>query len=189
MSYRTKLMALLAGLVILVNGLLAVSAYHRCQELLQQEFHRKARSIVSTAAVLLDPELVAAIRGIGDQAKPQYSILKAQLQKIRNSNRRQDVWIADLFTLIPAAQNPKYVEYGVDAEESFAYQHHLGDIYLRDGQPLTIGIEGIEQLAHNLQSFQAGFNAAFAPLRDKSGKLIAMEVLVRFSRRHRTPPC
>jgi adenylate cyclase len=174
MNYRTKLMTFLVGLVVLVNGLLAVAEYRRCQELLQQELHRKARAIVSTAAALLDPELVGAIRKRGDQTKPQYSALKAQLQKIRDFNRRKDVWIADLFTLIPAPQNAKYVEYGVDAEDNFAYEHHVGDIYLRDGQPLTIGIEGIDRLAENLKSFQAGFNAAFAPVRDASGKLIAI---------------
>src|SRR5205823_5391079 len=100
--------------------------------------------------------------------------LRDQLQKIRDFNRRKDVWIADIFTLIPAPQNPRYVEYGVDAEESFAYEHHFGDVYTRGGQPLTIGIEGINRLADNLQSFQAGFNAAFAPIRDASGKLVAM---------------
>jgi adenylate cyclase len=174
MTYRTKLMTLLVGLVVLANGLLASAEYRRCEDLLHQEFHRKARSIVSTAAALLDPELVGAIRSRSDQAKPEYAKLQTQLHKIRDFNRRKDVWIADIFTLMPAPQNPKYVEYGIDAEENFAYEHHAGDIYVRDGRPLTIGIEGINQLSDNLGGFQAGFNAAFAPVRDASGKLIAM---------------
>jgi hypothetical protein len=58
MTYRTKLMTLLLGLVVLINGLLAVATYRRSASLLEKEFHRKARSIVSTAAALLDPRLV-----------------------------------------------------------------------------------------------------------------------------------
>jgi hypothetical protein len=126
MTYRTKLMTLLVGMVVLVNGLLALVDYRRCENLLEKEFHRKARSIVSTAAALLDPKLVGAIRNTGDENKPEYTALKTQLQKIRELNRRKDVWIADLFTLMPASRNPKYVEYGVDAEDNFAYQHRVG---------------------------------------------------------------
>jgi adenylate cyclase len=174
MAYRSKVMVLLVGLVVITNGLLTLVEYRRCQDMLETEFHRKARSIVSTAAALLDPKLAGAIRTPRDHAKPEYTKLKTQLQEIRDFNRRKDVWIADVFTLIAAPQNPKYVEYGVDAEDNFAFEHHIGDVYMRAGQPLTTGIEGIDRLSANLQSFQAGFNSAFAPIRDASGKLVAM---------------
>ena len=85
MTYRTKLMTLLVGLVVLTNGLLE---YRRCEELLQREFHRKARSIVSTAAALLDPELIGAIRNSGDLKKPEYTKLRTQLQSIPDVNRQ-----------------------------------------------------------------------------------------------------
>lgn len=174
MRYRTKLMSLLLGLVVVINGLLALVEYRRCEDLLKKEFHRKARSIVSTAAALLDPELVRRTSIAGSEKTAEYSTLRTQLQRIRDFNRRKDVWIADIFTLIPAPQNSKYVVYGVDAEESFPYGRRLGEVYTRAGQPLTIGIEGINRLAENLESFQAGFSASFAPIRDASGKLVAM---------------
>src|SRR5205823_518535 len=110
----------------------------------------------------------------GSENTLEYAKLRTQLQRIRDFNRRKDVWIADIFTLIPAPQNSKYVEYGVDAEEVFPYGRRFGEIYTRAGQPLTIGIEGINRLADNLESFQAGFHAAFAPIRDASGTLVAM---------------
>jgi adenylate cyclase len=174
MTYRTKLMTLLVGLVVLTNGLLAVVNFHRCHTLIEQEVHRKARSIVSTAASLINPSLVGVIRQAGDEKKPEYSELRTELQKIQEFNRRKDVWISDLFTLIPAPENSRYVEYGVDAEDRFPYEHHVGDVYMRAGQPVTIGIEGIARLADNLEGFQEGFQAAFAPIRDNSGKLVAM---------------
>jgi sensor histidine kinase regulating citrate/malate metabolism len=98
MTYRTKLMTLLVGLVVLTSGLLTLVEYRRCEDLLEKEVHRKARSIVSTAASLLNPELAGAIRQTGDEKKPEYKKLRTQLQKIREFNRRKDVWIADLFT-------------------------------------------------------------------------------------------
>jgi adenylate cyclase len=116
---------------------------------------------------------VAAIRARPDEARPEYGPLRAQLQKIRNANRRQDVSVERLFTLVPARENSNMVEYGVDAEERFEFVHHAGDIYTRDGAPVSIGIEGIDKLADRLERFQAGYNAAFAPVRDGSGKLIA----------------
>src|SRR5690349_1319370 len=107
MTYRTKLMTLLIGLVVVTNALLTMVEYRRCEGLLEKEFHRKARSIVSTAAAVLNPQLVASIRNPGDQKTPEYAKLRGQLQKIRDFNRRKDVWIADIFTLIPAPQNPR----------------------------------------------------------------------------------
>ncbi|SRR5579875_1006484 len=173
-TYRTKVMTVLVGFVVMINGLLGLAEYRRCKGLLEKEFHRKARSIASTAAALLDPELVRASSDRLGGETPAYRELRRQLQRIRDFNRRKDVWIADIFTLIRAPQDSHYVEYGVDAEESFPYIHRLGDLYVQRGQPVAIGIEGINRLADNLQSFQAGFNAAFAPVRDSRGDLIAV---------------
>ncbi len=116
---------------------------------------------------------MAKVRARSDESRPEYGLLRAQLQKIRNANRRKDAWVERIFTLVPAPENNSVVEYGVDSEEQFELVHHAGDIYMRNGAPVSIGIEGIDQLADRLENFQAGYNAAFAPIRDRSGKLIA----------------
>ncbi|MGH7931901.1 MAG: adenylate/guanylate cyclase domain-containing protein [Candidatus Binataceae bacterium] len=174
MSHRTKLFVVLISLVVITNGLLATVNYFQCDSLLRQEFHRKARSIASTASALIDPEAIKMIRHRGDEQRPEYALVNSQLRRIRDFNRREDVWIADIFTLIRAPQDPKVVEYGDDADQRFDYRHHLGDIYLRHGEPVTIGLEGINELAQRLSGFQAGYDAAFAPIKDKSGALVAM---------------
>jgi methyl-accepting chemotaxis protein len=81
--------------------------------------------------------------------------------------------VEGIFTLEPARENNKIVEYGVDSEERFEFVHHAGDVYTRNGAPVSIGVEGIDKLADRLENFQAGYNTAFAPIRDRSGKLIA----------------
>src|SRR5216683_4911715 len=105
----------------------------------------------------LEPDLVAKVRARSDESRPEYGLLRAQLQKIRNANRRKDAWVERIFTLVPAPENNSVVEYGVDSEEQFELVHHAGDIYMRNGAPVSIGIEGIDQLADRLENFQAGY--------------------------------
>jgi adenylate cyclase len=174
MTHRTKLLILLIGLVAISNGLLAAVNHMMANALLQREIHRKARSIATTASVLLDPEIVKMVRQRGDEDRPEYARVQAQLRQIRDSNRRDDVWIRDIFTLMAAPQNPRIVIYGVDSEERFEYTHHVGDIYKSDGKPVAIGLNGIDKLARDLKNFQAGYESSFAPIKDKSGALVAL---------------
>lgn len=174
MTYRLKVFSLLIALVVISSAILALVNYRECNSMLKVEIHRKARSIAATAAALLDPGLVGAIRQRGDESRPEYAQLLAKLRKIRDYNRRRDVWTQQIFTLVPALQNPQVVEYGADAEERFEYAHHPGDIYTLDGKPVTIGLDGINKLAENLGSFQAGYGSSFSPIKDTSGKLIAV---------------
>ena len=173
MTYRTKLFVVLVSLVIISSGAIAASNFRRCQRMLHAEIHRKARAIASTAATLLDPALVAAIDSRGAETRPEYAQLLASLRAVRNANRREDVWIDRIYILIGAPQNPRVVEYGLDTEEQFEFAKHPGDVYFRDGRPVEIGIDGIDRLAQNLSGFQAGYNNAFAPVRDHAGRLVA----------------
>ncbi len=124
MKYRTKLFVLVVALVVVTNGLLAFASHRQCDILLHDEVHRKLRSIAATAAVLLEPDLVAKVRARSDESRPEYGLLRAQLQKIRNANRRKDAWVERIFTLVPAPENNSVVEYGVDSEEQFELVHH-----------------------------------------------------------------
>jgi len=171
MTYRTKLFILLGSLVVLSNGVVALASYRRCDRLLHAEVHRKARAIASTVAALADPAAVAAIDSRGAETRPEYAQLQAALRAVRDANRREDVWVDRIFTLAGARENPRVVEYGVDTEEHFEYAKHPGDVYVRDGHPVEIGIDGVDRLAHKLSGFQAGYNNAFAAVRDKSGRL------------------
>jgi adenylate cyclase len=173
MTYRKKLFILLGSLVMVSNGIVALASFDHCKHLLRAEIHRKARAVASTIAALLDPKDVAVIDSRGAELKPQYEKLLATLRTVRDANRRDDVWIDRIFTLIGAPENPRFVEDGVDTEEHFEYAKHPGDVYLRDGKPVSIGIDGIDRLANNLTNFQAGHNNAFAPVRDSNGRVVA----------------
>ncbi|MGH7987053.1 MAG: adenylate/guanylate cyclase domain-containing protein [Candidatus Binataceae bacterium] len=173
MNYRSKLFVGVIALVVITNVAVAGTSYYRGRKLLQIEIHRKVRSIAEATAALIPVSLVQAIHTRADENRPEYARLRQILERVRNVNRRGDAWVTDVFTLIPAPQDAHIVEYGVDSEKRFRYVHHAGDIYERHGEPLTIGIGGINQLAKNAGDFQAGFASAFAPIRDPSGKLVA----------------
>jgi adenylate cyclase len=174
MTYRAKLLTLLTCLVVISNGLLASAIYVESKSTLEMEIHRKTRSIAATAAALLDPEIVKTIRHRDDEHTPAYSRLQGELRKVRDINQRNDTWVQRIFILMPAEQDPRVVVYAVDAEERFEYEHHPGDIYLRRGQPVNIGLAGIDKLAAQLKDFQEGYRSAFAPIRDQSGGLVAL---------------
>lgn len=173
MTYRIKLFVALGSLVAISNGAIAAGSYRRCDRMLRAEIHRKARAIATTTATLVDPAAVAAIDSRGAEAHPGYAQLRASLRAVRDANRRKDVWVDRIYTLVGAPENPRVVEYGIDTEEHFEFAKHPGDVYFRGGRPVEIGIEGIDRLAGRLSGFQAGYNNAFAPLRDRSGRLVA----------------
>jgi adenylate cyclase len=173
MTYRMKLFVWLGSLVVISNGLITAANYRRCNAMLHQEVHRKARAIASTIAALIDPAAVAAIAGRGAESRPEYAQVLTTLRAVRDANRREDVWIDRVFTLVAARENPRVVEYGVDTEEQFEFAKHPGDIYVLDNRPVEIGIDGLDRLAGNLSGFQAGYQNAFAPVRDRAGRLVA----------------
>ena len=173
MTYRLKLFFLLGTLVVISNGIVALASFEHCNRLLHTEIHRKARAIASTIAAQADAAALAAIDSPGAETRPEYAKLRAQLRAVRDANRREDVWVERIFTLVGARENPRVVAYGIDTEDRFEYAEHPGEVYFRAGRPVEIGIAGIDRLARNLSGFQAGYNTAFAPVRDKSGRVIA----------------
>jgi len=175
MTYRLKLFLLLFGLVAATNSILAYTNYQSCQRLLEAEIHRKLRAVASTSATLIDPALIQAATAAASHgnANSAYNDLLARLRSVRDANRRKDVWVDRVFVLAPASENPNAIKYVLDTEERFEYAHRPGDIYRRDGQPVLIGLAGVDRLAQNLEGFQAGYTTAFAPVKDIAGRLIA----------------
>jgi adenylate cyclase len=175
MTYRLKLFLLLFALVTASSGFLAYVNYLDCQRLLRTEIHRKVRAVAGTTAYLIDPSFASAAESVAysGERDPQYQRLLALLRGIRDANRRDDVWVDRIFLLVPALANPQAVVYAIDTEARFAYAHRPGDVYKQDGQPVLIGLAGIDQRSRNLAGFQAGYTTAFAPVMDSTGRIRA----------------
>jgi adenylate cyclase len=175
MTYRLRLFLLLFALVATAGGFLSYVNYRNCQRLLRTEIHRKVRAVASTTAYLIDPNLAYAVASAAYSGieGAQYNHLLTLLRGIRDANRRDDVWIDRIFLLVSARSDSRAVIYAIDTEERFAYAHRPGDVYRQDGEPVLIGLAGIDQQSRNLRNFQAGYTGAFAPVTDSSGRIIA----------------
>ena len=175
MTYRLKLFLLLAALAAVTNGFLAYVNYQDCQNLLRTEIHRKVRAVASTTALLIGADLVTAAESVAHEGSvsPEYARLSVLLHGIRDANRRDDVWVDRIFLLVAAREDPRVLKYAFDTEDRLAFRHRPGDVYRRNGQPVTIGLAGLDKQSRNLNDFQAGYTTAFAPIADSSARLVA----------------
>lgn len=176
MTFRTKLLAALVLVALIGNGILAYTDCSIFTRLLQVEVHRKVRSIADTTAAMLNPEMVAQIRTPAQQSTPEYSQVLRILNRVRDTNRRQDTYVERIFTLIPSKQNSNVLEYGVDTETNFEYAHQVGDIYQINDKPVNIGLAGLarqETPGDYHVHYPAGYDTAYAVIRDKAGKVVA----------------
>lgn len=173
MTYRRQLFLLLLALVVVSTGLFAAASYRVCDDLLRHEVHRKVHSIAATTALFLDSAIVAQLEKPGDEATPQYAELERTLRGVRDANRRKDVNVDHIFILVPSREDPRAVVYGVDTGGESGTTHSPGDPFKEDGWDAAAGLAGIHRLDDQLDHFQIGYDTGFAPIFDRSGKLIA----------------
>ncbi len=130
MRYRTKLyLALLS--ISFISILLALGVvYKETKEQFINEYSSKVLSIAATTAALLDGDAVAKIRKKEDVNLPEYAMLREQLQKARDANRRSDVYVKWLYTFWQSEKDPEQFLYGVDTEEGGKDYSYPGDVYL-----------------------------------------------------------
>jgi adenylate cyclase len=172
-TYRTLLLLVLSVLALVITGVSAALTDSLSNHLLRREVHRKVHSVAVTAALLLDPMSVAQVAVRADEDKPQYAEIKQVLNEVRDVNRRRDIWVDHIFTLVPARGDRRGVSYGVDTGEEPGAVHHAGDVFMIGGAPATEGLQGIHRLDNQLDQFQGGYDMGFAPIFDHSGKLVA----------------
>jgi adenylate cyclase len=173
MTYRRQLFLVLVALALVSTGMFAVASYRICNHLLRREVHRKVHSIAATAVLFLDPSDIAAIRAPRDTADPAYQRLLKVLTGIRDANRRQDVRVEHVWTLLPASGNLTGPVYGVDTGTGSIPPHPPGSPFEVAGKPVTASLEQIHKLDNQLDHFQFAYDYAFAPIYDASGRLVA----------------
>jgi adenylate cyclase len=173
MTYRKQLYLVLLLLVVLSTSLFAAASYRVCNYLLRREVHRKVHSVASTAVLLLDPASIATVTNPGDEAKAQYAQVLRVLNAVRNANRRDDIWVDHLWTLVPAPGHADLLVYGVDTGQDNGAAHRPGDRFEVSGRPGTLTLESVHHEDDELDNFQISYDTGFAPIYDKSGRLVA----------------
>lgn len=117
MKYRTKLYLSFIGTALFSSYLALRIVYFETERYLFAELQSKVISVAATTATQIDPELLKQITSKKDEGSPAYLQIQQVLRKARNANRRKDIFINYVYTLMPSKSNSTDIYFGVDAEE------------------------------------------------------------------------
>lgn len=174
MKYRTKLYVALVGTAVISTALGLGIAYVQVKEFILKELRGHVMSIAAAAAANLDGDQLALVRSKDDEHSVNYNILQKQLRAIRDVNRREDVYVKFVYTLIPYKDDPKRFYFQVDAEEDTPDFSHFGD-EVPDALDSNLGphIKEVYSPAYFIYNQWGVWMTGFAPIYDKNGNYVA----------------
>src|SRR6185437_13432999 len=119
------------------------------------------------------PEQLKQIQSRADEGSPAFLQVQQVLRKARNANRRSDIYIYYLYTLMPSKTHPNAFEFGVDAEEKPADFSHPGD-FDSDSLSNHVNDHRMEPYSYGkLQTDRWGtWLTGYAPVIDKEGNYV-----------------
>lgn len=172
MKYRTKLYFSLVGVASasIILGLVIFST--ETEKLIFKMLQSRSLSIASTVASQLNPELVKKAKEATSDKDSNYVVLRDILRKTLIANRREDLFLSDLYTLYPDPKNEDQLYFGVETdfdpeEPGTVYEDSDKEAILKNKETYYVNKQFIpDQLGLWL--------SAFAPIRDQDGNLIAI---------------
>ena len=129
MRFSTRLFLLVMLAVVSSNLLLFSMLYIQTHKALFKEIQSNATSIAATAASMIDGDVLSSIRTRADESTATYRTMVEQLRKIRDANRRSDINVAYLYTMMASPENANVLVFGVDSEARLEDKSHVGDVY------------------------------------------------------------
>ncbi len=181
MRYRTKLYLSLLGVTFASVLLALFIVYRETNKEFMREYNSKVLSIAATTAAFLDGDTIKTIVAEEDENRAEYLKIREQLRRVRDANRRSDVYVKWLYTFWLSPHNPDLILYGVDPEENPKDHAKPGDVYEE---------AAIYKLQGNFRSYYAPgifihdptgvWLMASAPILDSQGKVVgAVEVDIK----------
>ncbi|MCI0382311.1 MAG: adenylate/guanylate cyclase domain-containing protein [Chlamydiae bacterium] len=171
MKYRTKLYLALISIAVLSTVLALVILSIESEKMVFDLLRSQTQSIVATAANSLDPDLIEKLKNPEMQDSPLYFQVRDYLIKLRNSNRRNDVYVNTFYTVFTDPKNSNELLYSIDTDR---------EPYLLGARYEDPDKEGI--LSHLKRNYiypkfipdQWGvWLSAFSPIFDKEGNYVA----------------
>ena len=179
MRYRTKLTLLLFLLAAITNGALVMLSYFLTRDILVEEIQSKVQSIAATAACTVDGDLHSQIQTVEDQNSDSYRQIETQLRQFRDANRRNDVYIRYVYTMIPKPVSPEFPvgsAIAVDATEAeSADKSPFGEAIMplqEQVRPQILDIDAY-QIDPIFNDAYGTWLSANAPIRDSQGQAVA----------------
>lgn len=173
MKYRTKVTLLVVTLTLFTAASLTVISYIVSRRMLVDQIQSQVLSIAATASSLVDGDLHQQIRTRADEEKTPYQTLEKQLRKVRNANRRDDITIKYIYTMVESEEAKTGTAFVVDAEESHTGdKSHVGDIYEPESDDLQrLDVDSYQVDPVVIDEFGTWVSAN-APIRDSQGKAV-----------------
>jgi adenylate cyclase len=112
-----------------------------------------------------------AVQTREDQDSAAYIKIRDDLKRARDANRRPDIYVKYIVTLVPSAEDPHLMAYAVDPEENLADRSNAGDIYRPVGEPIMLGTSRVNKQL--ITDAWGTWMSAFAPVSDGHGKIVA----------------
>lgn len=174
MHFQKKVYLLLVLVTVSSVGISSTVAYFQCKRLVVEEIRTQARSLVASAAVTVSGDLHSTISTRNDEQTEAYRTLVLQLRRIRDANRRSDLYIRHIYTFRRSATNPTALEFVVDAEENPEDFSHVGDSLKYQGMADEQGLPILDLHAdEDFTTDQWGeWLSAWAPILDSHGKVV-----------------
>lgn len=175
MRYRTKVVLALSLLTIFTNGLLLVLSYRGASALLFAQIQSKVLSIATTSALFVDGGAQERLQTQADESSEAYKQLEATLRRVREANRRDDVFTKFVYTMRPDPADPQKWRYVGDAEEAADEKSHIGDpVEYRSEDTTGFSLAAPRaETAFSTDQFGTWLSAN-APIHDASGQAVGV---------------
>lgn len=138
MSFRTKLILLFVTLALVTNGILFFLNSSKAAAMLRSQIGATALSVAATTAIAIDGDIHQQLATPGPERDAAHSDIESTLRKIRDANRRDDVQIKFLYTLMPGPDGSDTIVFGADAEEDGPDKSLPGEIYKQKEDPRAL---------------------------------------------------
>ncbi|MBS0630005.1 MAG: HAMP domain-containing protein [Verrucomicrobia bacterium] len=171
MKYRTKLYIALVAIAS-VSILLAILIFSfRTEKLVFNILKSRSITVVATAASQMNPQLFAEANKATSISDPIYQQAADVLRNILNANRRDDLFVSEVYTLYPDPNNPNQLIWGVDSDP---FPTPPGTIYNFSDKDLILKNLNQDFADPKFTTDQYGvWLSGFSPIRDADGNYIA----------------
>lgn len=141
------------------------------KEMLLQEIKSKVLSIATTTAALQDGDKHQFVIAAAENTSPTYLELANQLRKVRDANRRDDIYTSYIYTMYTRPDSLRHVRFSIDAEENPDLVSKPGEVYKEYDGPQDLS--NLEVSDKNEKDRWGEWVTAAAPIFNSKGEFVS----------------
>src|SRR5262249_47735081 len=127
----------------------------------------------ATTARTLNGDALATVRNRRDENSVAFQSLQKTLRNVRDSNRRNDLYVEHIYTLMRSPENPEELRFGIDTASDDRYRSRVVDAYVTG---TTNGLSKHLETPYAPPGFGAEGSApwvsGYSPVYDRNNKIV-----------------